>query len=77
MLRERFSRSLVGLHWSPNHEFEFLFAVFRGSQDLACEKKVKDSEMPDFWPYRDAWCASDDHRAALNIDATGNGPDPK
>jgi hypothetical protein len=46
---------------SPNHEFEFLFALFCGSQDLACEKKVEDSEMLDFWPYKDdIWRAQSD-----------------
>ena len=67
MLRERSSRSLVGLHLSPNHEYEFLFAVFRGSQDLACEKKVKHSEMLDFWGYKDVWCAQSLERRTLGL----------
>jgi hypothetical protein len=61
----------VGLHLSPNHKFEFLFAVFRGSQDLACEKKVKHSEMLDFWRHKDVWCAQSDFlsgdRALYNL----------
>ena len=70
-LRERSSRSLGDLHLSPNHEFEFLFAVLRGSQDLACEKKVKDGGMLDFWPYKDVWRAQSDFlsgdRALYNL----------
>jgi methionyl-tRNA formyltransferase len=41
----------VGLHSRPEQEFEFLFAIFCGSQDLACAKEVKNCEMLHFWPH--------------------------
>jgi hypothetical protein len=44
---------------SPNHKFEFLFAVFRGSQDSACEKKQEQRNVQ-LLACEDVWRAQSD-----------------